>query len=404
MPKTAAPRVLFLAKYLDSGGVTTHMLTLAAGLMDHGWQVGLASGGRVGEHAYGPESFESRGAKHFHVHFPGLQARVSNLASFGRAFLEIDRVVRAFRPDVIHGHWRVTSPYARAMQWLHGVPFVTTLHLDQIPSGPLYRLGSFWGDRVIAVSSETRDYLVKRFGVRRGAVRIVFNGADEERFRPPVAAERADARRRLGVEQVRRVVCLVARFHPGKGHDVLVRALSRLRAEHRDVVALCAGEGSESAAVARMASRLGVSDLLRLLGHTDTRDVLWASDALVLPSRIEGFGLAVAEAMLCGVVPIRTPAAGALDQIEDGVNGFLVPFGDHDALSTRIGQICDDDALRATMSAAAIGSAREKFTRTRMVEETLRVYEELDRHAPSFQGRGQVRSPIRGEPQGEVGP
>ena len=70
----------------------------------------------------------------------------------------------------------------------------------------------------------------------------------------------------------------------------------------------------------------GIAGQVQFLGYTDSRHVLWASDVCVLPSRQEGFAVAIIEAMLCGVVPIRTPAAGAAEQIDDGTNGFIVPF------------------------------------------------------------------------------
>ena len=67
----------------------------------------------------------------------------------------------------------------------------------------------------------------------------------------------------------------------------------------------------------RRAAERGVAEGMILLGHSDAREVLWASDCGVLPSRKEGFGLVVVEGMACGVVQVRTPSAGARDTTID---------------------------------------------------------------------------------------
>jgi len=87
--------------------------------------------------------------------------------------------------------------------------------------------------------------------------------------------------------------------------------------------------------------------------------------------------MAIIEAMLCGIIPIRTPAAGALDQIQDGVSGFLFPFDDHVALAARVEQLLSSPTLRDTMACAALATAREKFSLQGMIDKTLRVYESV---------------------------
>ena len=126
-----------------------------------------------------------------------------------------------------------------------------------------------------------------------------------------------------------------------------------------------------------LADELAVSDLLHLVGYTDARKVLWASDLTVLPSAYEGLPMAIIEAMLCGVVPIRTPAAGAMDQIQDGIDGFLFPFEDHLALADRIEQLISAPNLREQMASAALASAREKFSLQSMIDKTICVYKSV---------------------------
>jgi glycosyltransferase involved in cell wall biosynthesis len=370
------PRVLFLARHLDSGGVTTIMMALAEELMSRGWKVALASRGQLGNHSHGPKWFELHGVEHFYVPFPGPYLSFQNLIDAGRTFFRMNSVVRQFQPDIIHVHWRSTSLYACLIQLTRRIPFVTTLHLNQIPSGQVYRLGSFWGARAIAISRETHDYLINSFGVRSWRIRTIYNGVDEEYFRPPTEAERARAREDFELDGKARVVSLIGRLEMVKGHDVLIKALAKLRDRGTDIVALLAGEGRQAKAILQLASEVHVADLVHLLGYADSRKVLWASDALVLPSRQEGFPVTVVEAMLCGVVPLRTPASGAFDQIENGVDGFIVPFDDHEALARRLEQLFDHE-LRIRMARAALNTAQRKFTKCKMTDDTIQLYEEV---------------------------
>ncbi len=374
---TMKKRVLLVARILDSGGVTTHMFTLAKGLMSIGWEVAIASGGQVGEHSHGPEWFESNGISHFYIPFPGPSLKFGNLIRVVKAYFEMDSLVRRFHPGIIHVHWRATGPYARVQQLLHKIPFVTSLHLEGIPSGFGYKIGSFWGERSIVISRETRDYLINNFRVSPSKIRIVYNGSDESYFRPPTEEEYFNARQTFGLSPKDMVVSLLGRLEVVKGHDVLIKALTLLRAKGYNIIALFAGEGSQAQALAQLATDAGVADLVRFLGYTDSRQVLWASDVSVLPSRQEGFAIVIVESMLCGVVSVRTPTAGAYDQIEDGVNGFIVPFDDSCALATRLQQLLGDNELKRKMASAALLNARNRFTQQSMVEKIEAVYQEL---------------------------
>ncbi len=376
-------RVLFVSRQLSSGGIPIQMFNLAKGLMSMGWEVAIATGGQKEEHPHGPEWFESNGIPHFYIHFPDRHlAFGNNLIRGVKAYFEMDSVVRRFHPNLIHLQWRSTSPYARAIQLVHQIPFVTTLRREGIPAGYVNQIASFWGERTIAISSELRDYLIKSFRVPPSKVRIVYNIIDDSYFRPPTREESLNARQELGLSQTDKVVSLVGRISLDKGHDVLIKALALLRARGLDAIALFAGVGSQrrSQVLERLASEAGVADLVRQIGYRDSRQVFWASDVSVLPSRREGFANVIVESMLCGVVPVRTPTSGAYDQTEDGVNGFIVPFDDYEALASRLQQLLCDSELRTRMSEATLVTARNKFSQRSMLEKTVAVYQEVLEH------------------------
>ncbi|MBW4647423.1 MAG: glycosyltransferase family 4 protein [Kastovskya adunca ATA6-11-RM4] len=387
------PRVLFIVRFLwGDEGISVGLVRLAKGLMKQGWEVALASAMEEktqadGEITRGPEWFESYGIKHFFVPFPNFRTfKGKNPSGAVQALLKLNAAVEQFKPDVINVHSLSMCPYAHAMRLFYKIPFVSTARIEPVSSRRSVQIGAFvnqyfgtfLGDRFIAISTEVKDVYEHTLKVPKENIRLICHGVDNDHFRPPSGQERLEAREAFELAPKSQVVCLIGRLDPVKGHDVLYRALAILKSGGIKVTALCAGTGGKwKDEIQTLATELGVDDCVRFLGFTDTRQVLWASDVLILPSRREGFGWVIPEAMLCGVVPLRTPSAGAIDQIEDGLNGFIFPFDDAAALALRLKQLFENEALRGQMSGAALESARQKFTADRMIKDTIAVYEEV---------------------------
>lgn len=395
--KQARPRALFVVKFLGGNGITTHIMTLAEGLMAQDWDVAVVSANAPDDQPNGPRWFAERGVRPFYASLPSSDVSLSNARHALHAFADLHHVMRQFRPHVIHVHGLGVSPYAYVAARLHGAALVSTCHITPYRSSarrakkfaPLMRVASsLFGDRVVAISSEMEEVLHDLWKIPDERTRLILNGIDRTHFRPPSAEERAAAREAFGLRPEDQVVCLTGRLYQTKGHDVLIEALARLRSEGLRVVALCAGRGPLKQQLAERAASRGVGEEVRLLGFADARQVLWASDVFALPSRREGCPLVIAEAMLSGVVPVRTPAAGAFDQITDGTDGFIIPFDDHEALAARLRRLFQDDALRASLAAAAIRTAQERFTAERMIADTKAAYLEAIRERQVPMPRG----------------
>ena len=379
----ARSRALFVVKFLGGNGITTHIMTLAEGLIDRGWEVAVVSANEPDDEPNGPRWFASRGISHFHAALPDTELSLQNTRKAFSAFADLHRVMRQFRPQVVHVHGLGVSPYAYVAARLRGAALVSTCHITPRRNAaelakrfaPVMRLGSsLFGDRVIAISSEMRKVLHDLWQIPDERIRLILNGIDSTHFREPSAEERRAAREAFGLSESDKAVCLIGRLYPTKGHDTLVKAVAQLRSEGLPAVALCAGRGPLKKKVAKQAAALGIADHVRLLGFVDARQVLWASDVFALPSHREGCPLVIAEAMLSGIVPVRTPAAGAFDQIADGVDGFITPFGDHEALAGRLRALFHDDTLYSRMAAAALQTAQDRFTAERMVADTEAAY------------------------------
>lgn len=369
-------RVLFTARHLDHGGVTKHMTDLGSRLVERGHHVAIASNGpRLDSGGKNISEVEALGLRHFVVPFPRPGDGRHPLNSSLSAARALGRVVDDFEPKLLHVAWRSTSPFAQLLRITHGIPFMSTLHSSDIPSSRLLRQLSFWGRPAIAISEETRVNLVKDFGVPEARVRTIVNGADERHFRVPSASERTLARSALGVHHDGFTIVVVARLMRVKGQDIVLRAMRDLVQAVPNAMLLLAGaDYGFEAELRAVTSALGLEGSVRFLGHTDPLFALWASDVFVLTSHQEGFAIVVPEAMLCGLPVIRTPAGGALEQIIEGENGYVVPFDDPATLAHRLLEYSRDSALRAEHARSATVTAQERFTLKAMTNAYLDAY------------------------------
>lgn len=229
---------------------------------------------------------------------------------------------------------------------------------------------------LIAVSEHAAGEIAERFGVPRERIAVVPNGIDHDRLVP-------DGPRRGGPPYV----LFVGSEHPRKNLDVLLLAFAELR-RARVIPGLrlvkVGAPGYPASAyrppVERLVRRLALERDVVFAGHVPDDDVAaWYRGAgcLVLPSRGEGFGLPVIEAMACGC-PVVTTTAGALPEVAGGA-AVLVDPGDVRGLVAAIAAVLTDPGLRAALRARGLERARH-FTWASAARGTEAVYRRvLDR-------------------------
>jgi glycosyltransferase involved in cell wall biosynthesis len=197
--------------------------------------------------------------------------------------------------------------------------------------------------RVIVTSQETAEGL-HRYHVSASRIDVVEPGTDPA----PLARGSTGA--------IRHLLC-VASLVPRKGHDTLLRALVQLPGSNW--VLTCIGSHYYSpATVQRLCAQIeeeALDDHVRLVGEVDpaTLDGYYdETDVFVLPTRHEGYGMAVAEALARGIPVVSTPTGGIADLIgRDG--GILIPPDDPDALTAAIWRVLDDEGFRQRLRAGA---------------------------------------------------
>src|SRR3989440_4883407 len=375
-------RILQVSSARAFGGGERHLAALARGLAERGHEVFAALT------RDSPLRDELGALPPHNVRTLSLR----NALDIGSA-LKLARVALDEKVDVIHAH--VARDYTLASfaaRRATAARLVITRHV-LFPLSRLHRRALSNVARVIAVSDAVARSLRAQNLFDPEKIRVVANGVDVCRF--------ADAREEFekSVEESVREsleggrarrplrVGIVGELSEVKGQEDFVRAAAVVAERFGDAVEfVIAGEGATRvgeyrARVERLVSELGLAGRVGLLGRCDDAARLLASlDVLVSASRTEAFGMVMAEALACGVPVVATATEGAREIVEDGLTGSIVPIGDVGAMAAAVVSLLENEGRRLAFGARASGSARERFSLERMIEETERVYAEALGH------------------------
>jgi phosphatidylinositol alpha-1,6-mannosyltransferase len=239
---------------------------------------------------------------------------------------------------------------------------------------------------VIANSRHTAG-LVSMMGLPPDRIRVVHPGCDVDRFKRTFVNEETRARLTLGRPGAR-ILLTVGNLVERKGHDMVIRALSRLRAGRPDVIYVIAGDGPHRAALEQLAVSMGVADRVIFLGRVPASDLplLYSmADIFLMVSRerlencdLEGFGIVFIEAAACGAPVIGGRSGGIEDAVLDNVTGLLVDPLSIEDVAESIDRLLSDKALADRLGEAAMRRAVREFNWSRHRREIRAILEEVN--------------------------
>ena len=265
----------------------------------------------------------------------------------------------------------------RRLGWFYGMPSVGTVHdFSQLHVPQKYDAFRMFYimrilprmmrrlTRVISVSESTQRDLESFAGVDPGRIRVIYNGADLNRF---ITRDRAAAKSAITEELglPADFVLYIARLeHPGKNHVRLIEAFSRFKRDtglpHKLVLVGSRWNGAELIEAKVKELELDEEVIFPGFVSNDTLPVLYAAaDALVFPSLFEGFGIPILEAMACGT-PVCASNVSSIPEVV-GDAGILFDPLDPEAIADALGRILTDQPLRDRLIKAGLAQA-SRFT------------------------------------------
>ncbi|HTX17165.1 MAG TPA: glycosyltransferase family 4 protein [Bacteroidota bacterium] len=219
-------------------------------------------------------------------------------------------------------------------------------------------------------------------------MKVVPLGTDLERFDPSLW-DKAGARSALGLPPGALIVGVMGRLDPGKGQELVMRALPSLVQSHPNLVYVIAGEetageSGHKAELERLRMDLLLEDHVRFFPFTDDVPRFMAAlDIFLLPSYAETFGLVVIEAMAMGTPVIATDAGGVPEIVTDGKTGLLIEPKSIPAVSSALQRLLDDEGLRRSLGSTAKEEARRRFSMSHCVDEILKLLATIPDKTPS---------------------
>jgi glycosyltransferase involved in cell wall biosynthesis len=365
-------RILFLSTSMGMGGADSQLLAAARELRARGHDVLIVSLTPLGP--------------------MGLRARSLGIATESlemprgipdpRGLVRLIRLVRAWRPDVLHSHMVHANLMARALRLVTPVPaLVSTIH-NIYEGGPLwmaaYRLTNGLVDHMTIISEAAADRFVRERIVPRKLLRVVSNGVDPEPYRQVPAGARDGLRQALGLGQ-QFVWLAVGRFEIAKDYPNMLRAFATVHERHPEAVLLLVGRGSLQAETEALARELKLGEGVRFLGvREDVPALVSAADGYVMSSAWEGMPMVLLEAAAGGLPIAATRVGGNHEAVLDGESGFLAPPRDHHALASAMLRLMGlTETERRRMGERGREHVRTHHGLTRVVERWEELYREV---------------------------
>ena len=280
--------------------------------------------------------------------------------------------------DLIHAHHPIAAIAMREV--FPDTPIIITIHssyerelflngriegngTEQAFLTSIYREVEERVNQILTVSVAFKQYL-SEYVQEPDRIGIIPNGFDERRFRP-VPHE----------NQVPQLIS-VCRLVPAKGLDVLLQACSLLKKKGHPFVLHLIGDGPSRPDLERLAGELNIYEETIFYGYMlHPEEFMPFFDIFVLPSRAEAFGNVFAEASLCLLSVVGTDVGGFSEQIENGVNGLLVPVNDAAALAAALEKLFADPTFRYNLARSGREKAQKVYSLSRVIRQLAKVYE-----------------------------
>jgi len=356
--------ILFIANHLNTGGVTSYLYTLAAGLKQKGHNVYLASSG--GELS---EKFIALGIGHIKVPLM-TKSEISPKIIF--SYFKLKKEAKKFNIDLVHSNSRTTQVLGSLLSRSLNIPHVFTCHGFFRPKLSR-RLFPCWGQEVIAISGQVKEHLIADLKLDPQKISVINNGIDTGNFGDFSA--RDTRRKDLGLNDAP-VIGIIARLCDVKGHIYLIRAMRQVVKTFPTAKLLIIGEGKMKNALIGEVEALGIKENVLFIPRAgNTRDMLAAMDIFVMPSLQEGLGLALMEAMAQGVAVVGSAVGGIKTLIQDRINGLLVAPADVEGLARAIIELLKDYKLRRDLAIKARKFIMDNFSKEEMVDHMEMVYQ-----------------------------
>ncbi|KYO66350.1 glycosyltransferase family 4 protein [Thermovenabulum gondwanense] len=348
-----------------TGGMRTHINLLVEGLMKENFTIFLA----------GPKdilhpNLDGNVEKFFEISLKN----VYNIKECLKILILILHIIKKEKIHLIHSHGFLATLICIFVKYLSGVRLVATIH--NIPKGhPICLFFLKKCDLVIAVSEAVKNELIFRYRLSKNKICVIYNSLPEYKISSNIYALNPLFSSKI------KVLC-PSRLTREKGVDVLIKAAKILKDElnltPKDIKFYIAGNGPEEKKLKKLSVKLDLGDYIVFLGQLENiYEVMSRCDILVLPSRMEGFGISLLEAFSLKKAVIASNTGGIPEIIKDMENGLLFKNQDPLSLALCLKKIIKNPGLAYKLAEAGYDTLPKKFDYNTMIKKIIYCYETL---------------------------
>jgi len=357
--------ILYLTNHLNIGGISSHVLSLAKGFKKRGHNVYIASSG--GELL---TRFVQEGITYFPI---PIKTKSELSPKIMISMCKLSSLIKEKKIDIIHSHSRTTQVLGCLLSRNSAVVHLSTCH-GFFKTRLSRRLFPCWGRRIIAISKEVREHLIRDFKVEEKRISLIPNGVDCEKFFNTNPGSGTEMRKRIGLGNGP-IIGIIARLSDVKGHIYLIQAMASVLEKAPGAKLLIVGEGKMKKNLMDLSETLQIEkNVVFLPSVAETTDVLSVMDIFVLPSLKEGLGLSLMEAMAAGRAVIGSDIGGIRSLLKDRDNGLLVRPADKSGLASAMIELLNNPGLRLFLGNNARVFIKHNFSQERMLLETEKLY------------------------------
>jgi glycosyltransferase involved in cell wall biosynthesis len=398
---------------LNIGGPAIHTILLTETMRAHGFETTLVAG--ICDPTEGDmlPLATSKGVE------PVILPRLGRSLSLGndlRTLLDLYRLMRRVRPEIVHTHTAKAGTVGRLAAWLARVPVVVHTFHGHVLRGYFGRLQTRFfieveralariTDRIL-VLGEPQLAELRGFGIgRRKQFRCVPLGLELEPF---LKCERLRGhfRRELGVDDTVPLIGIVARLVPIKAHTDFLRAAQRLSARRPDARFVIVGDGELRGTLEATTAELGLEERVTFTGFRDDLPTIYADlDVVALTSYNEGLPVTIIEGLAAARPVVATDVGAVCDLVEPGKTGRLVSPGDWEGLADGMLALLENPDEAASMGLAGRRKVYPELSIDRLVRDVAEIYTEaLTSEGRFIRGSASAAHPFPGSTTEPSGP
>lgn len=356
--------ILYLNNVMDVGGVEKCIIKLSKHLKENNKIIVMSKDGPL------VDELKRLDIKHYSI----IDTDSKNIKTILLNIIKIRKVLKEENIDIVHSHHRMTTMYCKILSKFNKFKLVHTQHLC-IEDKVLFTNILLKNIRIITVSNGARANLIEKYRIKSNKITTVYNTIEKENENNDID----DRLIRLKKEN-KFIVGHISRLVEYKGIYDFIEIAKRVSKYTNDIKFVIIGDGEEKEKLIKCINENNLEDVIFYLGKkSNVINQLKYIDLLLLCSYIEGLPLTPIEAFFRSVPVIATNIKGTNEEIENGVNGYLINVKDIEGFANKILEIYENKNIYSHLKNGCYKVFNDKFDEDRYINEHKKIYEDLNK-------------------------